>query len=99
MHPHDPLALKGRSDDGRRRLKGLLLGADPNRLDAVPNYARVEASRNGFDFGEFGHAVRIQDQHCKKALGFYLLAVGRKAKGQEQKAIFRFAPRQPDSVC
>jgi hypothetical protein len=69
MHPYDPLALKRRGDDGRRRLEGLLPGTDPDRFDAVPGYARVEASRNGFDLGEFGHALGYKIDAARKALG------------------------------
>jgi hypothetical protein len=70
MHPHDPLALKGGSDDSSRRFEGLLPGTDPDRFDAVPGYARVEAARDGFDLGEFGHALGYKIDAVKKALGF-----------------------------
>jgi hypothetical protein len=61
VYPHDPLALKHRGNQARWRLERLLPRTDPDRLDGVPGHALVEASGNGFNFGEFGHTVRIQD--------------------------------------
>ena len=62
VHAHDPLAFKRRRDDASRRFKRLLSRTDPHRFDCVSGNALVEAARNGFDFGKFGHAVRIQDR-------------------------------------
>jgi hypothetical protein len=45
----------------RRRLQRLFSGSDPDRFDGVSGDALVETARDGFDFGEFGHVVRIQD--------------------------------------
>ena len=61
MHPDDPLALERRGDDAGGRLERLFPRTDPDRFDGVSGGALIETADDGFNFGEFGHAVRIQD--------------------------------------
>ena len=62
VHAYDPLAFERRCDDASRRLERLFPGTDPDRFDAVSGDTLVEAADDRFNFGEFGHAVRIQDR-------------------------------------
>lgn len=42
-----------------RVFEGLALGAEPGIDDAITADAGVDAAGDGFDFGEFGHGLRI----------------------------------------
>ena len=59
--------------------------------------APVEAAGNGFDFGKFRHAVRITRSARRRALLAFRFSL--LAQSQELRAISRFAPLLPGSVC
>src|SRR5271154_4207945 len=79
MHPHDPLAFKRRSNNGGGRLERLLPGTDPDGFNGVAGGTLVQTAHNGFDFGEFGHAVRIQgrDNRGRVVMGLRAVQTGR----------------------
>jgi hypothetical protein len=60
-HCRDAAVLQRGGDFPRRGLQRFRLLAQPDGFDYIPGDTSGQPAGNGFNFGEFGHAVRIQD--------------------------------------
>src|SRR5271154_3047713 len=107
MHPHDSLALKRRGYECCGRLERLLAGADPDGFECISGDALVATSRDGFNFGGFGHAsgykIGIKFSVPGSEFSVLLRIQSHMNLGTENWELIllrsRFAPPQADSVC
>ena len=59
MDVQDAGAFESAGDRGGGGFQRLLARADPDGVDGVSGDAAGQATDDGFNFGEFGHGVRI----------------------------------------